>query len=148
VPSWRADHLGRRPHSAGPGALIAAVLFHVLGANSAADDGDVFRALTPLVYVLLLVGPVALLWRRRFPVAVFAVAAAASIGFATFAVPRWTWAVAPAIALFSIARAGRRTAAIISAAAAYAVYILICGVLAGRLGIVEGARVDTRVAAK
>jgi len=144
-PPWRPERRGRRPHPAGLGAVIAAGLFHVLGANSAAHDGQVFRAMTPLVYVLLLIGPVALLWRRRFPVTVFAAAAAASLGFATFAAPRWTWAAAPAVALFSIARAGRRTAAIVSAAVAYAAYLAICGIFADRLGVAVGARVDTSV---
>jgi signal transduction histidine kinase len=143
---WRPDRRGgpvvRKPHGIGLGAAIGAGLFHVLGAN----DGAVYRPMTPLVYALLLAGPVALLWRRRYPIAVFAVAAAASIGFATFAQPRWTWAVAPAIALFAIARSGRPTAAAVSGAAAYAAYVLICGVFADRLGIAEGARVDTRVA--
>ncbi len=150
-PPWRQDRRTgrfaepgfqrrRHYHPPGIGAVIGAACFHVFGAN----ETEVFQPLTLPVYLLLLVGPLALLWRRRFPVAVFAVAAAASIGFATFAEPRWTYAVAPAVAMFAVARAGRRTAAIYSAAVAYAVYVLVCGVLAGQLGLPAGARVDTR----
>jgi signal transduction histidine kinase len=134
------------PASIGPAATVMAGFFHVIGANNAAEAGEVHRAMTPLVYALLLAGPVALLWRRRFPVPVFAVAAAASIGFASFAAPRWPWCVAPAFALFSLARQGRRWAAVGGAAAAYAGYLLVCGALAGRLGVPAEARVDLRTA--
>jgi signal transduction histidine kinase len=124
---------------------IASVVFHVAGATGMAGDGMVFRPMTAGVYALLVAGPVALLWRRRFPVAAFAIAAAASVGFATFAQPRWVYAVAPAMALFNLAKLGRRWAATIGAAGAFATYLLICQVLAGRLGIPEGARPDLRI---
>jgi len=119
-------------------------LFHVLGARSAAGDGEVFRPMDLLAYAILLAGPIALFWRRRFPIAVLAVAAAASIGFATFAAPRWLYAVAPMIALFGAARAGRRRAAVVTAAAAYAAYLLICGAFAAELGVPVGARLELR----
>ena len=136
----------RRPGSIGPGVPIAAGFFHVIGANNAAEAGTVHLAMSPPIYALLLVGPVALLWRRRYPVAVFAVAAAASTGFATFAAPRWPYCVAPAIALFTLAKLGRRGAAVLGAAGGYAGYVLICRVFADRLGVPAGARPDLRVA--
>ena len=61
-----------------------------------------------------------------------AVASAASIGFAAFAAPYWMWAVAPMIALFTAAKAGRR-AAILVAALAYAAYLLVTLVFAERI---------------
>jgi signal transduction histidine kinase len=134
----------RRRHHLGLGAVLMAGLFHVIGANNLAEEGAVFLAITPLVDALLLVGPVALRWRRRFPVAVFAVAAVASIGFATFAEPHWTYAVAPAIALVTLARQGRVRAALLGAGAAYVAYLLVCWVLADRLGVTEDARPDLR----
>ena len=132
---------GRRPHF---GAVIAASIFHLAGANEAADQGRVFLTMTPPVYALLLAGPVALLWRRRFPVAVFAVAATTSIGFAAVAAPRFFWTVAPLIALFHLARTGRRVAAMISAGAAYVSYLLICVFLADRLELAAPVRPDVR----
>jgi signal transduction histidine kinase len=111
-----------------------------------ARDTEIYRPLTLAVYLLLLVGPIALLWRRRHPVTVFALAAAASIGFGTFAEPRWTYGVAPLIAVFAIARAGRAPAAILGAALGYAAYLLICGVFAEQLGLPAGARIDARAA--
>ncbi len=131
-PSWRPD----RRHARGwpGGAVIAAGLFHVLGAHS--DDGTaaLFRPLGVLGYALLVIGPLALFWRRSAPIVVLAVASAASIGFAAFAALCWMFAVAPIIALFTAAKAGRR-AAILVAALVYAGYLLVGLVFAGEFGI-------------
>jgi signal transduction histidine kinase len=147
-PPWREDRrIGRfsggsfrRRRTVGAGAAVVAGFFHIVGAHDAA----VFRPMSPQVYALLLVGPIALLWRRRYPVAVFAIAAAASLGFASFAVPRWTTAVAPAIALFNLAKMGRARSAVIGAAVSYAGYLVVCWGLAARLGVPPGARADLR----
>jgi signal transduction histidine kinase len=155
-PPWRQDRrtgrfaapepgaFRRRRRDTGLGAALVAGIFQVVGANNLAGDGEVLRAMTPPVYALVLAGPVALRWRRRFPVAVFVIAAAASIGFATFAEPQWTYAVAPAIALFGLAKQGRFWAAVIGAAAAYAAYLLVCWIFAARLGVPVAARPDLR----
>ncbi|WP_433303052.1 sensor histidine kinase [Actinoplanes sp. CA-030573] len=144
-PPWREDRrtgrFQRRRHI-GVGAAVVAGVFQVAGVH----DSAVYRPVTPLVYALLLAGPVALLFRWRFPEAVFAVAAAGSLGFATFAAPRWTMAVAPAIALFNLAKMGRGRAAVIGAAISYAAYLAICWVFADPLGIAPGARADVRSA--
>jgi signal transduction histidine kinase len=137
---------GHRPHQGWPGAVLAAGLFHVLGARSVAAEGGVFRPMDVLSYAILLVGPLALVWRRRYPVSVTVVASAASIAFASFAQPRWMYAAAPAIALFTVARAGRRRDAILTAAGAYTAYLLVTWVFAAYLGVPEGARADLRVA--
>jgi signal transduction histidine kinase len=159
VPPWRAENPGmpwgaenrsgrfQSPRmQSGVGAVVAAIMFHLIGVSQMADDGEVFHTLDPWVYLLVAVGPVALLWRRRFPVGVFAIAAAASIGFATMAAPGWVYAVAPALALFQIARLGRPVTAIVSGATAYVAYLLICGFFADRLGLAEGARPGLREA--
>ncbi|WP_213007282.1 sensor histidine kinase [Paractinoplanes toevensis] len=148
-PPWREDRRNRRfrsRHWARPGAGVVAGFFHVIGANNAADEGAVFRPITRWVDVLLLAGPIALVWRKRFPVAVFAIAAAASIGFATFAAPRWSYAVAPAIALFNLARMGRPWPAAIGGAVSYVAYFAICWAFADRLGVPAGARPGLREA--
>jgi signal transduction histidine kinase len=154
-PPWRHDRrTGRFTGPPGPGAFrrhksgffpaIASGIFHLAGSTGLSRDGGVFRPMTAWVDALLLIGPFALLWRRRFPVPVFAVAAAASIGFASFAQPRWIYAVAPGMALFNLAKLGRRWAALIGAAGALTAYVLVCLVFADRLGVPAGARPDAR----
>ena len=137
----------RRRHKDWPGgAVVAAALFHVIGAASQADEPG-GRSLGALTVALLLVGPLALYWRRTAPIAVLAVAAAASIAVAVAAdaAPHWTSAVAPLIALFSAVKVGRPRAAFLTAAGAYAAYLLITEVLAGRLDL-SYARPDLRTA--
>jgi signal transduction histidine kinase len=129
-----------------PGAAIAAAIFHLAGTQDLADRGFVHVGSPALYYPLLLAGPAALLFRRKAPVAAFVVAASASIAFATHAQPYWMYAVAPALALFHLARAGRRTEAAIAGAVAWAVYLLVTVVLAGPLGLPGDARPDLREA--
>jgi signal transduction histidine kinase len=126
--------------------VLVATLFQVFGARSAAADGDVLRPLDLLSYAILLAGPIALFWRHRFPIAVLAVASAASIAFATFAVPHWTFVVAPIVALFTLARAGRRWTAVAGAVAGYLAYLMICWVFAPELGVPGRAQADPRSA--
>ena len=152
APPWHHDRQtgrfssGERSWQRPPGFPVSAAVFagllQVIAARNAAAHGGVFRAMDALAYALLLVGPVALLWRRRAPLTVFVLAAAASTAFACYAAPRWMYAVAPAIALFTIARSGRRVAAIVAAVAGYLCYLLIALVLADRLGLPTGARPD------
>ena len=143
-PPWPRD---RRAYPAWPpGAVLGAVLFHVVGAHNAAEDGSLLRGLDPMAYAILLIGPVALFWRRRFPVTVFAVAAAASILFAARSTPDWSYAIAPGIALVTLARQGRPRAAAISAGAALVSYLLALRAFAGPLGVPAAARPTLGVA--
>ena len=139
---WR----DRRPRGGGPsiGAAIGAGLFHVLGAQDAAHDGLVYRPMDALAYALLLVGPIALCWRRRAPVTVLAVSSAASLAFALQAAPRWMFMVAPIVALFTAVKKGRLRAGLLVAAAGYVAYILLAVVLDERLGLNPGARPGLR----
>ena len=146
-PGSRPGRPWHGPHRGWPGGpVLAALLFQVLGGRSQAAHGLVYRPFDLLTIAILAIGPLALFWRRRFPIAVVAIAGAASIGFATFAAPRWTSLVAPVIALFTAARAGRGRAAAVTAGAGYVAYLLVCGVLADRLGVPQGARPDLRTA--
>ena len=133
----------RRDRGWPPGAVIAAGLFHVLGVHSDAGAQALFRPLGVLAYALLVIGPIALFWRRSAPIVTLAVASAASIGFAAFAAPYWMFAVAPVIALFTAIKSGRRVA-ILVAALAYAAYLLVTLVLGADLGIPAAARPDLR----
>jgi signal transduction histidine kinase len=139
---WEGFRRGGSPHGFPPAGAIIAGFIQVIGGNDAADHAAVFRPMDGLAYALLLIGPVMLLWRRKAAVLVFAMAAAASIGFGTFAEPRWTYAVAPAMALFAVARRGHRWAALIGAATAYVCYLLVTVVFATRLGLDPRTRPD------
>jgi signal transduction histidine kinase len=142
--TWPDGRPRRGPDLPG-GAVIASALFHLISARTNHPEG-VFRPLDLLTYTLLLAAPVALLFQRRAPIAVLAVASAGSIGFLTFADPRWTYVVGPICALFLAVKAGRRTPAIAVAAAAYAAYLAVTWVFAGPLGVPDGARPDGRTA--
>jgi signal transduction histidine kinase len=124
--------------------VIAALCFHVLGNWHAA--GAVAEPADLLAYALLLVGPLALGARYQAPVAVLAVAGAASIGFGVLTEPNWTYAVAPVIALFTVAKKGLRRAAVLTAGAGYLAYVLVMWVFAAPLGVPEEARADLRSA--
>ncbi|MCO8275017.1 histidine kinase [Actinoplanes sp. TRM 88003] len=144
MPPWAREHRTGRFHGPpvpgqfrgpGAGAAIGAGLFQALGAKQQAGDGHVLVAMRPALYLLLLVGPVALLFRRRYPVVAFVIAAAASLGFATVAQPHWFWTVAPIIALFQLGACGRRTVAFVCAGVSYAAYLLIFWVFADPIGL-------------
>lgn len=126
--------------------MIAASIFHLAGSNDLADRGGVHLTSPVLYYLLLIAGPVALFWKRRAPLAVFVIAAAASLLFATHADPYWMYAVAPALALFALAKSGRRTEAAIGAAVAWMLYLLLDVVLAGPLGLPAGVTPSLREA--
>jgi signal transduction histidine kinase len=149
-PSWadRGHRDGRRHR--GPdfpgGAVIASTLIQVISARSAAGDGFVYRDMDGVAYLLLLAGPAALLFQRRAPITVLAVACAGSIAFLTSAEPRWTYAVAPFLALLLAVKAGRRGPAIAVAGTAYAGYLGATWGLAGPLRIAAGAVPDVRTA--
>ncbi|MEV4703463.1 sensor histidine kinase [Actinoplanes sp. NPDC049316] len=141
LPPWRA---GRARHGTGPGAVIAAFCFHVFGNWSHAAAYP--RPTAALACALLLAGPIALVWRRRAPLRVLGVAAAASIAYAPLSAPSWTFAVAPIIALFTAVKAGRSRPAAVITSAAYAAYLALTWVFADPLGVDEAARPGVRVA--
>jgi signal transduction histidine kinase len=149
-PPWRRENFAAResfqrrggPHGFPPAAAVLAGVIQVWSARDAAKHGLVFRPMDHFSYALVLAGPFVLIWRRKAPEAVFALAAAASIGFATFADPQWMYAVAPAMALFNLTRRGRRWFPVIGAATAYAAYLLITVVFAGALDLDPGTRPD------
>ncbi|MEU8662588.1 sensor histidine kinase [Actinoplanes philippinensis] len=144
-PPWQRSR--RNGHNGWPpGAVITASIFHLAGANDLADRGGVHLTSPVLYYLLLVAGPAALFWKRRAPLAVFVVAASASLLFATHADPWWMYAVAPALALFALAKAGRRTEAGIGAAVAWLLYLLLDVVLAGPLGLPAGVTPSLREA--
>jgi len=141
-PRWTPRRSRRSGH--GAGAVIGAFSFHVFGNWSHATALPGLTGVTAAV--LLLIGPAALVWRGRAPLPVLAVTAAASIAYAPLAPPEWTFAVAPVIALFTAARAGRGRHGAVIAGVALAAYLTVTGVLAGPLGVDPQARPTVRTA--
>ncbi len=152
-PPWRRHKtpyrewpVGERTRRGWPGLAVLAGLIQMLGTKRVLDPVLLQHALDSFSYALVLIGPVALLWRRRAPLAVLVVATLAAIGFAVLVAPRFPLAVAAAFALFNLAKHGRRTAALLTASAAYLGYVLLTGIFAGQLGVSAAARLDSRVA--
>ncbi|MFI5492284.1 sensor histidine kinase [Actinoplanes sp. NPDC051859] len=148
APWARSAHGTRSPRAGwdggGPGAVIGALCFHVFG--NRAEVAALDRPADLIAGALLLVGPLALIHRRKAPAAVLAVAGAASIGLATLLPPTWTYAVAPVIALFGAVKAGRDRAAATVAAALYAAYLAVTVFFAEPLGVSESVRPGPRIA--
>ncbi len=136
---WRPDSWrdGRGPREAPLiWAVVSATLFHLLGSR---QDGH-WPHQPWWVWVLLVAGPVALLLRRRAPVAVVAVTAATTVAVTAATEPRWTSAVAGVIALFTAVKAGRRIPAVAVAGGAY---LLWAGITLGA-GVPAAARPSLR----
>ena len=95
--------------------------------------------LDSLAYALLAVGPVALLFRRRFPAAVVAVAMAVTVGYLLRGYVFGPVLLSPLVALFGAVMAGRRTSSWAVAGTALAV-ITVIGLFApvGRFRLNEG----------
>jgi signal transduction histidine kinase len=129
-------------HPPWPGAIIAALCFHLFGSWSEASQ--LSHPSNVVAGALLLVGPLALIWRARAPIVVLAVAGAATIGFAALTAPAWTYAVAPVIALFTAVRDGRRRAAFFTAAAGYLIYLTVTWFCADPLGLPAAVRPTPR----
>ncbi|MEV8507097.1 sensor histidine kinase [Actinoplanes sp. NPDC051475] len=129
-------------HGSGPGAVIGVLCFHVFG--NRAEAAALLHATQVIAWTLLLIGPLALAWRRKAPLAVLAVAGTATIGLATLFPPSWTYAVAPAVALFTAVRTGRGRPALAVAATLYAAWVAVTGIFAEQLGVPEAVRLGVR----
>jgi signal transduction histidine kinase len=122
-PPWRhAGWAGRGP-ARGPGLGLAVIVgvIQVLSATRAEHAGAM--PLDALGVGLLIIGPLALLLRRRAPVQVAAVTAAATVAYHLLGYPRGLTYLAAAVALFGAVGAGRRSATWIVAGVAYLAYV-------------------------
>jgi signal transduction histidine kinase len=137
---------GRWRRHRAPGVALAVVLslVEVLGAQAAGRDQAYPRELTQLSAVLLMLGPTALALRRRYPVAVQAVAFGTAIGYVLAGYPPGPFFLAPTVALFTAVRAGRRTPAAVVAGAGYLAYVGGGWWFADQVGVPAGARLDLR----
>lgn len=115
-PPWGAGPFGRRRPPVFFVPVIVAVI-QLVGTGFAREhQGDAsFSAFT---VALLLAGPLALAWRRRFPIAVLLVVAAITGAYYFLDYPRGPAFLSFAVALFSAVKHGKRLAAWLVAGAA------------------------------
>jgi signal transduction histidine kinase len=104
-----------------PGDVFAAVILAAVQAGgSYAISSRHGQAISPAGYALLVTGPAALLGRRRFPVAVLAVTAAAAVGFVGLEPAGGLPYFALIVAFVNAVLAGRRWAAVTGLVISYA----------------------------
>jgi signal transduction histidine kinase len=102
--------------------IIGAI--QVIGTTASARSQPDARALDWLGYTLLVAGPIALLARRRFPLAAFTVALGALVAYASVGYPDGPVFLSALAALFFAARVRWRAVPWALSAAGYAVYVL------------------------
>ena len=101
---------------------VAAGIVQVVGTTIAARHQDPLRPLDALAYVLLAVGPLALVWRRRRPESVLVAAFAATLGYQLLGYPGGPVFVALAIAFLTAAVLRRRAFAYTVLAVGYVAF--------------------------
>ncbi|WP_345535919.1 sensor histidine kinase [Phytohabitans rumicis] len=117
---WQPHRQAARHAKSAVGMGIVTGIVQVAAARSASVDPDAVG------YALLLAGPLALPLRFKFPVPVYAVAVAATVGFAAWAAePRGPYFFAALVALFAVVGAGARAAAWGLTFAGYAGYLAV-----------------------
>jgi signal transduction histidine kinase len=91
----------------------------VIGTYGAAQGQHEREPLEALAILLLVAGPVALIGRRRFPVAVYALVFGATLAYALLGYPRGPIFLSLLVAFFTVVITGHRLAAILGLAAGY-----------------------------
>jgi signal transduction histidine kinase len=113
---------GRRPWAGAPAAALCIPVGVVQVVGSYFAGQNQHQPLDALAFLLVLVGPVALAARRRFPVPVLAVTLTATVAYLLLGYPYGPIYLSLAIAFFSAVIAGHRTAAWLVAGAGFATY--------------------------
>jgi signal transduction histidine kinase len=109
---------------------LAVAFFQVVGSVGAADNQPDRDPLDALAFLLLLIGPAALILRRRRPSVIVGVTLAVTLTYIGLGYPYGPVFVSPLLALFSAVVAGRRVEAWLWAAAGYVAHLGI-GYLVG-----------------
>lgn len=118
--AWAARRRGWRPGRAPAVRLaILVAVVQVIGTTVTARHQPAARELHFWGYLLLLAGPVALLLRRRYRVAVAAVAIGVTVAYLLFGYPYGPVLFAPAVAMIGALRAGWRVPVWVLAGVAY-----------------------------
>jgi signal transduction histidine kinase len=98
---------------------LAVGVVQILGTHGAGQGQPEREPLDALAYILLAAGPVALMARRRFPVAVYAVVFSATLAYSVIGYPRGPIFLSLLVAFFTVVMTGHRVAAILGLAAGY-----------------------------
>ncbi len=99
-------------------------VFQVVGSFGAAHNQPDRKAIDALAIVLVLIGPVALAWRDRWPLGAMAASIAAADIYIAFGYPFGPIFVSAAFALFSAVQAGLRRQATVLAAFGFAGFVV------------------------
>lgn len=116
-----------------PSAVITTTVIQMIATNVLSTHGRLLRPWDNVTTLLLLIGPILLFWRLRAPLTVFLLSSAASIVLLTQLAFHGVYAAAPFVALFALARTGRRQAALLGATFAWAAWLGMTMGLAGPL---------------
>ena len=114
-PGWR--------HAAW-GSALAIGFFQVVGTFGASDNQPEAKAIDAVALVLVLLGPIALAGRDRWPLLAVVVAVASTDLYLALGYPYGPIFVSVAVALFSAVQAGHRRSTWFLAAAGYAGYVV------------------------
>ena len=119
-PPWAAGQ-PRRGRGPGVGLAVATGLIQVFGTRAALPEST---ELWGPAYVLLLLGPFALLFRRKWPVVSYGVTVAATVAYALLPYPRGPFFVAAVAGLFAVGRRGWPGPSGVFGLLGYLVYVL------------------------
>src|SRR6266540_6728382 len=100
---WRVDVV----------VALAVAFVQILGTFGAAHSQPEREPLDALAYILLAAGPVALMARRRYPVAVYVSVLGATLAYSLIGYPRGPIFFALIIAFFTVVITGHRLVAIL-----------------------------------
>jgi signal transduction histidine kinase len=106
---WRVDLL----------IALAVGVVQILGTHGAGQGQPEREPLDALAYMLLVAGPVALLARRRFPVAVYVVAFSATLAYSLIGYADGPIFLSLIVAFFTVVISGHRLVAIVGLCAGY-----------------------------
>jgi signal transduction histidine kinase len=121
-PWWRPDEPSR--HRRGPGAFLPLLIggIQVIGANIASSDGLAQAQVDGLTYTLLVIGPVGLLLRRRWPLLAYAITLACTVAIMVVGDPAGPFFLAALVGLFGAERRASRWPVWLMTAVAYVVF--------------------------
>ena len=140
----RPDRWGRRRPRAGVGIAVVLSIVEIVGALSDARETAYPRELNRVSALLLVLGPLALVLRKRYPIPVLVVAFGSALTWVFLGFPPGPFFLAPTVALFSAVRLGHRVPAAVVAGLGYAAYVLGGWPFAAPLGVPEVSRLDLR----
>jgi signal transduction histidine kinase len=120
---WARRRGWRRGHAPPVRLAILVAVVQVVGSNFTRHGQPLAHALDPWGYLLLLAGPVALLFRRRYRVGTALVTIAVTVAYLLLGYPYGPVVLAPVVAVIGALRAGKRVPVWVAAGVAYALCV-------------------------